>query len=424
MLRLFFIYIFFLTYSLNSFAEKVDVVWSGFSINADFSDLKISAKYTAQLIERYKGKKNIIDETLRNFLKSNSFNNINILLNTEGISDETSKIAMSIFLDQEIFEEFRLPDEDCKKINLNECYIYNISNYYQLIFFDFKKMTYIKAVPFQSIYISDPLPKLSEEQKTDLLIESYKNVAWLKGDQNKQSENNNLTFLDIIETIELNQFYDFYLGINPNDNGFVINSEKIKDLVPDYMYSNTSLLKRHIANTFLGEIALKHNVVIVPYYEGYGIGNTLKTKYIDRNEVFSLTIPDPTYYIDITLRGFVKKEHKKDSNVKDLTWWIYGAGINLRFYEPLLEKEYLNIKLTKANYKKIPDVLKLTKINDFLNIINLTYKPLAIEFSNILNSDFKNENDKKWLEKVTKNTSKSKEIIEFKKFLNKIGSTK
>lgn len=424
MLRLFFLYVFFLTYSINSFAEKVDVVWSGFSINADFSDLKISAKYTSQLIERYKGKKNIIDETLRKFLKSNSFNNINILLNTEGISDETSKIAMSIFLDQEIFEEFRLPDEDCKKINLNECYIYNISNYYQLIFFDFKKMTYIKAVPFQSVYISDPLPKLNEEQKTDLLIESYKNVAWLKGDQNNQGENSNLNFFDIIENIELNQFYDFYLGINPNDNGFVINSEKIKDLIPDYMYSNKSLLKRHIANTFLGEIALKHNVVIVPYYEGYGIGNTLKTKYIDRNEVFSLTIPDPTYYIDITLRGFVKKEYKKDSNVKDLTWWIYGTGINLRFYEPLLEKEYLNIKLTKANYKKIPDVLKLTKINDFLNIINLTYKPLAIEFSNILNSDFKNDNDKKWLEKATKNTIKSKEIIEFKKFLNKISSTK
>ena len=124
------------------------------------------------------------------------------------------------------------------------------------------------------------------------------------------------------------------------------------------------------------------------------------------------------------MRGFVKKEYKKDSNVKDLTWWIYGTGINLRFYEPLLEKEYLHVKLTKANYKKIPDILNLTKTNDFLNIINLTYKPLAIEFANILNSDFKNDNDKKWLEKTTKNTTNSKEIIEFKKFLNKISSTK
>ena len=68
----------------------------------------------------------------------------------------------------------------------------------QLIFFDFKKMTYIKAVPFQSVYVSDPLPKLNEEEKTDLLIESYKNIAWLKGDQNNQGEKNNLSFLDII----------------------------------------------------------------------------------------------------------------------------------------------------------------------------------------------------------------------------------
>tara|TARA_Y100001935_G_C16941644_1_gene330313 strand:- start:174 stop:299 length:126 start_codon:yes stop_codon:yes gene_type:complete len=41
-----------------------------------------------------------------------------------------------------------------------------------------------------------------------------------------------------------------------------------------------------------------------------------------------------------------------------------------------------------------------------------------------LNSDFKNDNDKKWLEKTTKNTTNSKEIIEFKKFLNRISSTK
>ena len=416
----YFLFIFLLNKSV--FASKLDVIWTGFSINSDFSDLEKSAKYTLKLIDRFKGKStNIIDKTLLNFLQSNEFKNININFK-QGLSEDTSKIAMSIFLDQELFEEFKLPNQDCKKLNLSDCYIYNISNYYQLIFFDFEKMTFIKAVPFQSIYISDPLPKLEENEKVDLLVNAYKDSKWL----NKSSDtiSNNKSFYEVIQNLEINKFYEFYIGINPNENGFTINKEKVKNLIPDELYNNIHLLKRHIANTFLGELALKHNLVVVPYFEGYGIGNKLKAKYVDRNEVYSLSLPDPTYYIDINVRGFIKKEYKKDSNVKDLTWWIYGAGINLIFYEPLLQKEYLKIKMTKANFKKIPDVLELTKNNEFINIINLTYRPLAIEFSNIINSDFSDKSDREWLEKVTKNETKKEEIIEFKKFINKISSTK
>ena len=92
--------------------------------------------------------------------------------------------------------------------------------------------------------------------------------------------------------------------------------------------------------------------------------------------------------------------------------------------EPLLDKEYLNIKMTKADFKKIPDILTLNKTNEYINIINLTYKPLAIEFSNIINSDFKNNEDLEWLKKITKNETKKNEILEFKKFVDKLASVK
>ena len=58
--------------------------------------------------------------------------------------------------------------------------------------------------------------------------------------------------------------------------------------------------------------------------------------------------------------------------------------------------------MTKADFKKIPDILNLNKTNEYINIINLTYKPLAIEFSNIIKSDFKNKEDQEWLKKITK----------------------
>ncbi len=417
--------IFFLVfYSHNSIAKKIDVVWTGFSINADYKDLEKSAYYTNLLLQRYKSNQNIIDATLLSELNLNNFNNINIMTGTQQLSDQTSQIALSVFLDQELFEEFRLPDEDCKKINLPECYIYSINNYYQIIFFDFSKMTFIKAIPFQNIFISDPVSKLDDAQKVDLLELSYQKGDWLNGGSNIQSINKSETsFVEILNKTEINTFYETYVGINPNKKGFILNKEKIKELVPNYIYENIHLLKRHVANTFLGELALKNNIVIVPYFEGVAIGNKIRGKYADREDAYEITIPEPDFYIDMEIRGFVKKKFKEDENIKGLTWYIYGAGINLKFYEPLLNKVYLDIKMTKADYKKIPDILILNKTNEFVNIINLTYKPLAIEFSEIVDKE-KNTQDKiNWLKKITKNSTNIDDIVVFSEFLDRIKTT-
>ena len=418
------LFLIFIISSFDAFAKKIDVVWTGFSINADYKDMKKSAYYTNLLLQRYKTNQNIIDATLISELNLNNFKNINIMTGTQQLSSETSKIALSVFLDQELFEEFKLPDDDCKKINLPECYIYSINNYYQIIFFDFNKMTFIKAIPFQNIFISDPLAKLNESQKVDLLELSYQKGNWLNGGSNIQSDNKNETsFIKILNNTQINTYYDTYVGINPNKNGFSLNKEKIKDFIPDYIYENIHLLKRHVANTFLGELALKNNIVIVPYFEGVAIGNKIRGKYTDREEAYEITIPEPDFFIDMEIRGFVKKKFKEDENVKGLTWYVYGAGINLKFYEPLLNKVYLDIKMTKADYKKIPDILTLNKTNEFVNIINLTYKPLAIEFSEITNKEISNNQRINWLKKTTKNSTNIDDIVVFSEFLDRIKST-
>ena len=419
------IFLILITYSFNSLAEKTDVIWTGFSINTDYRDLDRSAYYTNKLLNKYNGKQNIIDQTLQKEIRSNTFDNINFLEESSLISNETSKIAMSVFLDQELFEEFKLPEEDCKKIKISNCHIYNINNYFQIIFFDFNSMTFLKAIPFQSIYISDPLPKLDDDQIVNLFIKSYEEGKWLKEtSSDKVLKNDSDSFISIMKDITINEYYDFYIGVNPSENGFIVDEEKVINLIPDSFKNNLHLLKRNVANTFLGELALKHDLVIVPYFEGVGVGNKIRGKYADQSEAFLLQIPEPTFYIDFKIRGFIKQKYKKDAQIKGLTWYVYGAGINLRFYEPLLNKEYLYIEMTKADFKKIPDILSLNKTNEYVNIINLTYKPLAIEFSNIINSDFKNKEDLEWLKKITKNKTNKNEILEFRKFVDRLASVK
>ena len=411
--KFFFIFLFFYLFSGHLLAKKTDVIYTGFALNADFSDLNTALKYTNNIIEKANnaGIQNIIDKSLKEVSQKLNLDHINLLYGS--ITNETTKIAMSVFLDQEILEEFPLPNDDCKKINLKDCYIYRINNQYQIIFFDFQQMTFIKAIPFQGTYISDPTSKLNKIGKILLFEDYYKSGSWLLPaniDLGSGVGEEKRRYTKIMPITKVNTLYENYLGVNPSKNGFKINIDKISTLTPKYLLENINLLKRMVANNFLSEIAFLHNVPIVPYYEGVGIGRTLKAKYANRNEVYNLKIPEPTHYVDFFIRGFIKKKFKKDANVENLTWWIYGAGINIKIYEPLLNKEYLDIRMTKADYKKIPDVMNLSADNEFVNIYQLTLKPLAIEFSNIISSDFKNKKDIEWLKRITKKKTKPEDI--------------
>ena len=107
-------FIFFL-FSCHLYGEKIDMVYAGFALSAEHSDLSTVVKYTNKIIEKAKkeGTQNIIDKSLIEVTKKLDLNHIN--LSYDLITEETSKIAMSVFLDQEILEEFPLPIQDCKK---------------------------------------------------------------------------------------------------------------------------------------------------------------------------------------------------------------------------------------------------------------------------------------------------------------------
>ena len=66
--------------------------------------------------------------------------------------------------------------------------------------------------------------------------------------------------------------------------------------------------------------------------------------------------------------------------------------------------------MTKADYKKIPDIMKLNSKNEFVNIYQLTLKPLSEEFAKIIGSDFQRKENKEWLKKVTKDKTKPDDI--------------
>ena len=136
---------------------------------------------------------------------------------------------------------------------------------------------------------------------------------------------------------------------------------------------------------------MHHNVAIVPYVEGQSIGKTMKMRFVQLDKIYSLNLADPDYHIHIDLKGF-KKVLARTSAIEDL--FLYGSFVNLKIFQPDLNKIYFNETLRGVTNIKIPK--GQVEINDWRKY----YYNLEILFNDFSKNIIKQ--DSKWIKKATK----------------------
>mgnify|MGYP007000320619 len=111
-------------------------------------------------------------------------------------------------------------------------------------------------------------------------------------------------FMDLDRTI--NQFqikrkYASRIGITD-----VSIQEKAFEEMPTNARDLKNSYKNLVAQTFSKRLSQNHNVAIVPYMEGQAIGRSMKLRFVQADDIYSITLPDPDYHINLNLKGFKK----------------------------------------------------------------------------------------------------------------------
>ena len=179
---------------------------------------------------------------------------------------------------------------------------------------------------------------------------------------------------------------------NPQDReekAFEEMPENAKDLINSY--------KNLVAQTFSKRLSQNHNVAIVPYMEGQAIGRSMKLRFVQADDIYSITLPNPDYHINLNLKGF-KKVLAKSSDVEEL--YYYGSFFDIKIFQPDLNKVYFNEALRGITKIKIPK--GQSGVNDWRKY----YYNMEILFDNFSKNITKP--DKKWLKDVSKNKIKKK----------------
>lgn len=252
--------------------------------------------------------------------------------------------------------------------------------YFEILFYDFDTKNLIASLPFDF-----EISMLSERKFTqDEILKRIKDF-YLEDRPFNRIEN-------IINNFDLKRKYNLRIGITNVE----IDDRAFNDMpLKSKKYLNAT--KNLIAQTFSKRFSYIHNISMVPYTEGQVIGNAMKLRFIQSNEIYSLKLPNPDFHINLRLKGF-KKVLAKSSPSENL--YVYGSFFDIKIYQPEIDQVYFDEALRGVTDIKIP--INQSEINHWRKY----YYNMEILFDNFSKNIIKQ--DKKWLKETSKNKFKNK----------------
>ena len=361
---------------INAYSEKLKVYYSGFSFSNTYESNKEYSKYSSLLIKEINPKTNIniISSALNESIGKSNFRNISLI--SDQLIDldklENGSVVMAVALQHEEFsQEYNYSSK-----------VYNgfYDSYFEILFYDFDTKNLIASLPFDF-----EISMLSEKKFTQNEILKRIKDFYLEDSPFSRIEN-------IINNFDLKRKYNLRIGITNVEiddrafNDMPLNSKK---------YLNAS--KNLLAQTFSKRFSYIHNISMVPYTEGQVIGNAMKLRFIQSNEIYSLKLPNPDFHINLRLKGF-KKVLAKSSASEDL--YLYGSFFNIKIFQPEINKIYFEEELRGVSEVKIP------KDQSEINHWRKYFYNIEIFFDNFSKNIIQHDN--KWLKETSKNKIKNK----------------
>ena len=285
MKKIFYYFLIINLFTLSVKANDTKIFYSGFSFSNTYDSNSRLAGYTSKLITEINKDTgiNIISSALIDTIKNSNFKNIE--LDTENLLDfdkyPDNSIVMSVALQHEEFTQ--------EYSYTSKTFAGFYDAYFQILFYDFSNKNLIASIPYDFEIQILSNQKLSKNQVQDRIKDFYLNDKPF--DQLEQR----------INQFSIKQKYENRIGVTT-----VTIQEKAFEEMPSSSKKNQNSIKNLIAQTFSKRLSLHHNIAIVPYMEGQSIGNVMKLRFIQTDEVYSIQLPNPDYHIHINLKGFKK----------------------------------------------------------------------------------------------------------------------
>lgn len=202
----------------------------------------------------------------------------------------------------------------------------------QALFFDFKSQTVLRAYPISVVYLGatrvDPGDAEKRARVAELLV----------GGRLPSIVDH---FVTKVEGAALPTSVTRFVGVTN-----VSIADPAAEVLRSYLPGN-GVAETWIADEFSESFMDKTGIALVPFAQGYAIGNTMATRLAD-GTAFSLKVKETDYSVSLDLLGLKKVKY---AEVPAGTSYIYGTLVHVLIQEPILHKAYFDSSLKNGEVK-------------------------------------------------------------------------
>lgn len=205
----------------------------------------------------------------------------------------------------------------------------------QAMFFDFKSMTVLRAYPISFTYI-DVLPDApTPDQIAERIGSVYRGTGGKAGLIQR--------FVGAIERATIPDNVPRFVQVRS-----VVVGDEAREQFPEHLRGPAG--DTWIADALGEAISSKLGIPILPYADGYAIGNVMSMT-VSNSTVFNLTLPKPDYEFSADIVKLKKVLYSDQPAGKS---FIYGTLAKIELIEPLSQTAYLRSGFKNGEIKVVP----------------------------------------------------------------------
>lgn len=216
----------------------------------------------------------------------------------------------------------------------------------QALFFDFKTMTVVRAYPLSFAFIDT----LDRDPTPAEILARVQNVY--EGAVDKPGIFGR--YANVLSTASIPTQVPRLLKVTD-----VALDPGVVETLPTYLKSSPGVAEAWAADLVSEAISTRAGVPLIPYSQGYAMGNVLPMRVSD-GTVFNLKLPEPDYAISVQLTGTKKVKFGATAAGES---FIYGTYAKLKIEQPLMGTVYMDTSLKNGETKVVPATQ--THVDDF-----------------------------------------------------------
>lgn len=304
-----------------------NVYFAGFGYLGDSEDIAANYPYTLKLAPLHNGgPRSELEVAVAETVASAQPRGYRLVTGEYGDLAEGETLSLALTLDRETVSVEPVCGEYKVVVDLAV----------QALVFDFETMAITGSYPLTLQYIDafDTAP--SEARLTELVRQLY--LGNLEVNVLER-------FAALLNEVRIRRSYGNRIQVTD-----VALGEKALAALPSHYRNNPDAFRAFAAQSLSSALSSEHGISVLPYTKGHAIGNRMSARFAN-SRVYTLSVPEPDYHMDLSVRGFKKVAFDERASGRSL---VYGSFIALKVHEPLSGKVFMDQRFKRGATRVIP----------------------------------------------------------------------